>query len=345
MANTMGNRLVAGTRGIRNGIALGAALLMAGAVAYGSTAGAEPQPSLNQVKAEVNNLTARLDALGQQYDQVAQQLPSARARLGQVERQATEDQAQFQEARSQVAELAVTAYEGASQESTAGLLSSNNPDAILKQASLLEQMAGSRNAETQQLLAAARQLSGVRLSLQRTEYSITTLQSQLAAQKSTMTRLLASKQATLDSLTAPQQTVVTASTVGAGGSTTDTYTGPTSTQAEKAVAFVYAQLGKPYQWGATGPGSFDCSGLVQAAWAYAGVQIPRDTYSQWAALPHISSSDLQPGDLMYFDGVGHVAMYVGNGYMIDAPQTGETVRKLPTSTGWYSATFVGAARP
>jgi cell wall-associated NlpC family hydrolase len=345
MANTMGNRLIAGTRGIRNSIALGAVLVMAGAVAYGSTAGAEPQPSLSQVKAEVNNLTARLDALGQQYDQVAQQLPSARARLGQVERQATEDQAQFQEARSQVAQLAVTAYEGASQESTAGLLSTSNPDAILKQASLLEQMAGSRNAETQQLLAAARQLSGVRLSLQRTEYSIATLQRQLASQKNTMTKLLANKKATLDSLTAQQQTVVTASTVGAGGTTTDTYTGPTSTQAQKAVAFVYAQLGKPYLWGGTGPGAYDCSGLVQAAWAYAGVSIPRDTYSQWAALPHISSSDLQPGDLMYFDGVGHVAMYVGGGYMIDAPQTGETVRKLPISTGWYSSTFVGAARP
>src|SRR5256714_15518957 len=88
------------------------------------------------------------------------------------------------------------------------------------------------------------------------------------------------------------------------GTVTATYTGPTSTQAGKAVAFAYAQLGKPYQWGATGPGSYDCSGLVQAAWAAAGVAIPRDTYQQWAALPHIAPPALPPGDLPYFDGIG-----------------------------------------
>jgi cell wall-associated NlpC family hydrolase len=139
--------------------------------------------------------------------------------------------------------------------------------------------------------------------------------------------------------------VVTAAGVGAGGTTTDTYTGPTNTQAEKAVAFAYAQLGKPYQWGATGPGSYDCSGLAQAAWASAGVTIPRDTYQQWAALPHIATSAIQLGDLLYYDGVGHVAMYVGNGYVIDAPQTGSVVQKLPMGTSWYAATFIGAVRP
>ena len=134
--------------------------------------------------------------------------------------------------------------------------------------------------------------------------------------------------------------------IGANGSSApQQYTGPTSTQAGKAVAFTYAQLGKPYQWGATGPGSFDCSGLVQAAWAAAGVAIPRDTYEQWAALPHIATSAIQPGDLLYYDGEGHVAMYVGGGYIIDAPQTGEDVEKIPMNTGWYAATFDGAVRP
>jgi cell wall-associated NlpC family hydrolase len=110
------------------------------------------------------------------------------------------------------------------------------------------------------------------------------------------------------------------------------------------VAFAYAQLGKPYQWGATGPSSYDCSGLVQAAWSSAGVSIPRTTYAQWAALPHISTSALEPGDLLYFDGVGHVAIYVGGGDIIDAPQTGQDVQKIPLA-GWYQSTLVGAARP
>jgi cell wall-associated NlpC family hydrolase len=97
-------------------------------------------------------------------------------------------------------------------------------------------------------------------------------------------------------------------------------------------------------WGATGPSSFDCSGLAQAAWGSVGVSIPRTTYEQWAALPHISTSALEPGDLLYFDGIGHVAIYVGDGQIIDAPETGRDVEKIPLA-GWYASTLVGAARP
>lgn len=76
---------------------------------------------------------------------------------------------------------------------------------------------------------------------------------------------------------------------GVGGTSVAVCTGPTSTRAEKAVAFAYAQLGKPHTWGATGPG------LVRAAWVSAGVSIPRVTYGQWAAVPHISASALPLG--------------------------------------------------
>jgi cell wall-associated NlpC family hydrolase len=74
------------------------------------------------------------------------------------------------------------------------------------------------------------------------------------------------------------------------------------------------------------------------------VAIPRTTYEQWAALPHISTSALEPGDLLYFDGIGHVAIYVGNNQIIDAPQTGSDVQKIPLA-GWYASSLVGAARP
>jgi cell wall-associated NlpC family hydrolase len=207
------------------------------------------------------------------------------------------------------------------------------------------ELSGMRNAQTQQLLTDASELAGVEQQMQRTEDGVATLKSQLAAQKKSLGGLITTEKATLASLTVPQQQTVASNTIGASGTTTATYTGPTSSQADKAVAFAYAQLGKPYQWGATGPGSFDCSGLAQAAWAAAGVAIPRDTYEQWAALPHISSSAIQPGDLLYYDGIGHVAIYVGNGYIIDAPQTGLDVEKIPMATGWYASTFAGAARP
>ena len=86
---------------------------------------------------------------------------------------------------------------------------------------------------------------------------------------------------------------------GNGSSAPVAYTGPTTTQADKAVAFAYDQLGCPYVYGGTGPCNlgYDCSGLVQAAWAAAGVAIPRDTYEQWAALPKVPLSDIEPGDL------------------------------------------------
>ena len=126
-----------------------------------------------------------------------------------------------------------------------------------------------------------------------------------------------------------------------------TYTGPTGTQADDAVAFVFKQLGCPYVYGATGPcpDGFDCSGLVQAAWASAGVDIPRDTYSQWAALPHIPTSDIEPGDLLYYNGEGHVAMYVGGGKIIDAPLPGLSVEEIPMDTSWYAENFDGAVQP
>jgi cell wall-associated NlpC family hydrolase len=225
------------------------------------------------------------------------------------------------------------------------VLTSGDPSVVLQQGSLLMELSGNRNAQTQQLLTDASALTGAEQQEQRTENGVAALQSQLASQKDSLGKLIATEKATLAGLTVPQQQTVVSNSIGGGGTTTATYTGPTSTQADQAVAFAYAQLGKPYQWGATGPDSFDCSGLAQAAWAAAGVSIPRDTYEQWAALPHIASSDIQPGDLLYYDGVGHVAMYVGDGYIIDAPQTGLDVEKIPMDTEWYAANFVGAVQP
>lgn len=75
------------------------------------------------------------------------------------------------------------------------------------------------------------------------------------------------------------------------------------------------------------------------------MSIPRTTYEQWAALPHVSKAQLQPGDLVFFNGEGRESMYVGNGMMIDAPRPGEQVRLLPLDTSWYVSTYDGAVRP
>ncbi|MEU6224001.1 NlpC/P60 family protein [Streptomyces sp. NPDC047042] len=99
-------------------------------------------------------------------------------------------------------------------------------------------------------------------------------------------------------------------------------------KAEKALTFARAQIGKPYVWGATGPDSYDCSSLTQAAWRAAGVSLPRTTYDQVNAGTTVSLSDIQPGDLVFFyDDISHVGLYIGNGMMIHAPKPGAYVRE------------------
>ncbi|MEY7978076.1 NlpC/P60 family protein [Streptomyces pilosus] len=120
---------------------------------------------------------------------------------------------------------------------------------------------------------------------------------------------------------------------GTGSSGTATSPSPSTdssygTKAEKAIAFARAQIGKPYVWGATGPGSYDCSGLTQAAWKAAGVALPRTTYDQVNAGTTVPVSQAQPGDLVFFyDDVTHVGIYIGNGMMIHAPKPGTYVRE------------------
>ena len=339
------SRVLTGVSGIHRGIALGAGLVMAGGLALFATgAGAAPQPTVDQVQARINQLTSQFDKVSEQLDQAGQQLSAAQSRLSQVRLRLDHANSQFQTAQASVAQNAAAAFEDTGATSIAGVLTSGDPSVVLQQGALLMEVSGNRSAQTKQLLIDASQLAGVEQEMQRTETGIAGLKQQLAGHKSSLGKLIDTQKATLASLTVPQQQAVTNQSIGGSGTTSATYTGTTSTQGGKAVAFAYAQLGKPYQWSATGPGSFDCSGLAQAAWAAAGVSIPRTTYAQWAALPHISTSALEPGDLLYFDGIGHVAIYVGGGYLIDAPQTGMDVQKVPLS-GWYASTLVGAARP
>ncbi|MEU3994294.1 C40 family peptidase [Streptomyces fungicidicus] len=115
---------------------------------------------------------------------------------------------------------------------------------------------------------------------------------------------------------------------GSGTSPSTSTDSSYAAKAEKAIAFARAQIGKPYVWGATGPGSYDCSGLTQAAWKAAGVTLPRTTYDQVDAGTTVPVSQAQPGDLVFFyDDITHVGIYIGNGMMIHAPKPGAYVRE------------------
>ncbi|MFC4591106.1 C40 family peptidase [Sphaerisporangium corydalis] len=116
-------------------------------------------------------------------------------------------------------------------------------------------------------------------------------------------------------------------------------------KARTAVSTAKKQVGDPYRWGATGPGAFDCSGLVLYAWRKAGVRLPRIAASQFRSVrKKVSWKNLKPGDLMFFRGLGHVGMYVGHGKMIHSPHSGARVR-IDRLSGYRRAGFVGAVRP
>jgi cell wall-associated NlpC family hydrolase len=331
---------------LRRGLAIGASVMAAGALAtFAGSAGAAPKPTVSQVQKSVSRLTSQEDQADQQYDQSEQQLSSAKQRLALVNREVKTDQAKFESMRNQIAAIAAAAYENGNMTSMGALLTSSTPQAVLSQASVLLQLSSDRSAQVNEFIQTARQLQQAQLTALRTKKAMATLDAQNLARKRSINKSLSQKKALLETLTAQQkQTVTTTSTIGVGGSTKATDPVPVSGAAGQAVAYVYSKLGDPYVYGATGPSTFDCSGLVQAAWASAGVAIPRTTFEQVAALPAVSTSDLQPGDLLFFDGDGHVGMYVGNGELIDAPQTGEDVEKVPLS-GWYEANLDSAARP
>jgi peptidoglycan DL-endopeptidase CwlO len=345
----VGTRLTGTQSRFRRGVAVVAALVAIGGLAVvASDAGASPQPTVAQVQARIDQLTSQFDKVTEQLDQVSEQLSAAQTRLAQVRAAVDHADNQYLAARNTVAQVAAGSYEDAGATSIAGVLTSGDPAVVLQQGALLMEISGNWNAEMAQLLTDATQLAGTEQELQRTEDGIADLRAQLTDHKNSLSHLIATEQATLDSLTVPEQQTVKTNTLGGNGSSAPvTYTGPTTTQADKAVAFAYAQLGCPYVYGGTGPCNlgFDCSGLAQAAWAAAGVAIPRDSYEQWAALPHVPLSDLEPGDLLFYNAIGHVAIYVGDGDIIDAPQTGMDVEKIPEDTPWYADSVDGAARP
>jgi peptidoglycan DL-endopeptidase CwlO len=318
-------------------VAVGA-LIMAG-----SSAAAAPQPTAAQVQHKLNQLNNQAQRLDEQYDQVKQELSSANQQLELVNTEAARYRDRFDAMQEEVAEIATQAYENGTITSPEALLTSSNPQQILDQSSILLELSSSNSAAMNAFLAAARQLANAQASARRVKAGILALKDKLAAEKKALNKQYAQQKALLAQLTPAEQTGLGP---GGGSGTIGAHDPlPTSTQAEKAVEFAFDQIGCPYVFGGTGPchDGFDCSGLTQAAWAFAGVSIPRTSEEQ-ADLPAVPESELQPGDILEFLGDGHVGIYVGNNELIDAPQTGEDVQEV-AFTGWYQENFDGAVEP
>ena len=142
-----------------------------------------------------------------------------------------------------------------------------------------------------------------------------------------------------------QSQAFSSSVVGASALTPEGATVLPGSNYGGAVGVALSYLGTPYVWGGDSPGGgFDCSGLVVYAYGRLGVSLPHSSYALWNVGASVPRDQLQTGDLVFFDGLGHMGMYMGNGLFVHSPHTGDVVKVSSLDSGWYSATYVGARR-
>jgi len=164
----------------------------------------------------------------------------------------------------------------------------------------------------------------------------------IAAQRARQLQLARVAQARLSQ----QQTLLATQDPGFGvsASTPDGISVAPPSQYTGVVAIALRYLGVPYVWGGESPAGFDCSGFVAYVYSQVGVSLPHYTGAQWNMGVPVSRDELEPGDLVFFDGLGHVGIYIGGGQFVHAPHTGDVVKISSLSEDWYSQTYDGARR-
>lgn len=313
-------------------------------------------PTIQEVQAQVDRLYQQAEVATERYDAAKEKADEQRAKADQLLDQVARKTQGMNDARAILGEYAAAQYRAGGLGQTTTFLLSKDPQQFLDNTHLMDRMGEQQQRALRTYGTEQAQLSVKRSEAIRTLSGLTQSQQRLAAEKKAVQAKLAAAQKLLNGLTAQQKarlaalrrqqeaaatkqsaalvaqarTSASAGVSDASGSVT--VSGAYATRAQKAIAFARAQLGKPYVYGATGPNSYDCSGLTQAAWAAAGVSIPRTTYQQIDFGTRVSASQLQPGDLVFFySGVSHVGMYIGGGQMIHAPHTGTVVKVAPIS--------------
>ncbi|MET9321178.1 NlpC/P60 family protein [Streptomyces sp. NPDC003038] len=324
------------------------------ATAFEGTSQADPRLSPSQVKSQVDRLYEEAGAATERYNGAKEKADEAQRALTGLRDETARKTEQLNTARSAIGSLAASQYRSGSLGPAVRLALAADPEKYLSQASFMAR-AGDRNAAG--VTAVRRRLDEVGQLRAKAAGHLADLRSrqdELAGHKAEIEEKLTAAQRLLARLTAEERAAYEARSAGAPAAGTAT-AGPKATtqrrtpppptdgsRAARAVAFAHGAVGKPYVWGATGPGSFDCSGLTQAAWRAGGVALPRTTYTQINSGRRVSRDQLAPGDLVFFySGITHVGLYIGNGQMIHAPRPGSTVRVAPID----SMPWAGAARP
>jgi cell wall-associated NlpC family hydrolase len=166
----------------------------------------------------------------------------------------------------------------------------------------------------------------------------------LSAQRARELQMARIAQARLSSTQRESAQQAEGTVVGATAATPEGVTVAPPSQYGGVVGVAMSYLGVPYAWGGSSPGGFDCSGLVMYSYSKVGVSLPHSSYAQYGVGVPVSKDQLQPGDLVFFDGLGHVGIYIGGGQFVHAPHSGDVVKVSSLGDSWYASTYVGARR-
>jgi len=322
---------VRGARGARGARAL--ATTASSVVAAGAAAAvcapcpsqAATVPSAATVGAQVQALRTQAESTTQQYDEAIQGMARLQQRVDDIQAQASTIQQQVDQYYGSLGQLAETQYRGSGVSPTLQLMFAQQPEQFLRRAVSLQAVGRSASVELRTVLQQQQQLAQFRAQATADLQQQSTVEQQAAAARGQIVAEYQQAQALLGQLTTAQRWSLDSS----GVTPQQIATVPqVDGRAALAISFAESKLGLWYEWGGTGNPSYDCSGLVQAAWAAAGVQLPRVTWNQIDVGQPVPAqlADLQPGDLIFYLGGAHVAMYVGNGLVIHAPTIGQRIQ-------------------
>jgi cell wall-associated NlpC family hydrolase len=310
----------------------------AATVAVSSNAGAQaaPQPTVGQVQAQIDALHPATDKAVEAYDRAQAQQQALQKEVALLQDQVARQQAAVTKTMAVLGSVAAAQYRSGSVDPSVQLMLSGDPTNYLNRASLQGQVSAGQAAQLQGLLTEQALLAREKKQAQTALAALDATAKQMAQAKTAVQAKLAQAQKLMDSLTASQRAALTAKQNQAATAAAKTVNlgNAKASSAAAAAAFAAAKtrLGSPYVWGATGPGSFDCSGLMQWAYAQAGISLPRTTYSQDTVGTVVPLSQAQVGDLVFFNGDTHVGMYAGNNTVLHAPHTGTVVKFESIST-------------
>ncbi|HEX8631815.1 MAG TPA: NlpC/P60 family protein [Catenuloplanes sp.] len=281
------------------------------------------RPSAADLDRRLREAAQQLEVVVEQFNQLREDL---RATAGQTQalgdRTGTLETA-LQHSSERLGRIASDTYRYSGNASMVALLATHSGDRLVGQLTVLDRLARAQQRAVDDLVDAEDRVAVARHTLTALADQQRTQQHRLAAKKTQIEREIRRLKAMRDQ-------------ASAGGFRVDPPAQPAGSvrppryvagPAARAVAFAFAQLGRPYRWGASGPHAYDCSGLTSAAWARAGVRLPHSSRAQWGTVARLSRAELRPGDLIfYYGGVSHVALYVGGDRMIHAPTYGQSVR-------------------